>query len=290
MNGINICNLRYINVYSLPRSCTNLFAAINHIHPEFFSINVGGGRYPLAFSWRALLKKSIIVNGEIKKNRDQIRYILRDELKFGFVGKRVTYFSQFLFKLISYFRSSDVNVILVRNPYAIASSMHRYYINKKTHKIWNMDDDLNIELFVNEYSNLVFGGKRINKKALFVSIDDFVTDKNVVNNFYDYLGTYPIDYSGYQCLNCQCGQKFNVNQNGVYCKVCGPISGHGGLNLSLNVDTQRLRDISFLPVKSRTLLRKNLFKKFGEVTDTIFGMDDTVNVNLLSTATESKIN
>jgi hypothetical protein len=291
MKAINVCNLRHINVYSLPRSGTNLFAAINHVHPEIFSINhvhpeifsinVGGGRYPLAFSWRDLLKQSIIVNGEIEKDRDQVRYILRDELKFGFVGRRVTHFSQFLFKLISFFRSNDAIVILLRNPYAIASSMHRYF-TKKNHKRWNMESDLNIKRFANDYFNLIYGGWRVKKNSLFVSIEQFVSDKNIADKYYKYLDTYPIEYMGFQYLNCQCGQKFDVYKNAVYCNVCGPICGEGGLNLSQRLDINRLRDMSFLSTASKVILRKNLLEKFGEDVDKIFSMDGTIDVTLLN--------
>ena len=44
-----------------------------------------------------------------------------------------------------------------------------------------------------------------------------------------------------------------------------------------------------LPEKNRLLLRNYLFKKFGEITDEIFGMDGTVNVHFLSTATEPRL-
>ena len=147
---------RCINVYSLPRSGTNLFGAYLMQHPKIISYNVAGGRHPFRANFGSS-KYEIFSGSGLYKNYDDESYYLRDELKFSFVGPRINWLEQGIFKLYErMFRKLNKRVVLIRNPYAIAASMYDYQLKNSSHKhVWNVSIKDQLNNFVSGFSNLI---------------------------------------------------------------------------------------------------------------------------------------
>ena len=71
--------MQRINVYSFPRSGTNLFAAHMNLHPNIFSVNTGGGRI-VDFPLHDFHKYPLFLDG-INYVKDEIKFVLLDEVR-----------------------------------------------------------------------------------------------------------------------------------------------------------------------------------------------------------------
>jgi len=180
----------YINVFSLPRSGTNLFASFMSRHPKIISYNVGGGRFPLRPNYNSK-KNQIIISPQIKKEANKDTFYLRDELKFNFIGPKIYWPEQYVFKIyLKFFKRFNKNkIILLRNPYSIAASMNDYYKKNKSHAhAWNMNDMTQITKFTNNFSDLVFQSKKfLNQGGIIVDPYLFFSDDRRKIDVYKYL-------------------------------------------------------------------------------------------------------
>ena len=220
----------YINVFSLPRSGTNLFASFISRHPKIISYNVGGGRFPLRPNYNPK-NYQIPSSTQIKKEVNKVTFYLRDELKFNLIGPKIYWPEQYVFKIYLKFfkRLNKHKIILLRNPYSIAASMHDYYKKNKSHElVWNMNDMSQIRKFTNNFSDLLFQSKKfLNQGGIIVDPYLFFSDERRKIDVYKYLA---ID--SYQSMQ-KIGQVHNTNNK-------KEIFEFGGFNPQAKVASERL--------------------------------------------------
>lgn len=230
---------KYINVYSLPRSGTNLFAAFLMKHPLIISYNVGGGRYPFRANLR-LPKNEIFGEVGIEKNFGSTIYHLRDELKFDFIGKKRTWVGQYLFKHYSrFFSKYTKTVVLIRNPFSIASSMYSYQTGNESHsRLWDVSRAEARRNFVYQYASLVLNAKKVVASGGTI-IDPYIffTDDAEKFRLFEYLG---LDINDIDIIKaCRKGHLFEIEDNFFACP-CGKLMGSGGFNPASDIDPNRL--------------------------------------------------
>ena len=266
-----------INIYSLPRSGTNLFAGYLMRHPKIVSHNVGGGRHPFRANFNSLQHEIFTAAGAFKDyNKDT--YYLRDELKFSFVGSKRTWSEQALFKIyVSLFKKFNKSIVLIRNPYAIASSMYDYQLKNSSHSdLWDVSSKRILDKFVKNFVFLVNNSKRvINEGGIIVDPYLFFTEKSMQSSLFDFLCLNASDMQKIE--RCKKGHKFKIVDNELACP-CGKLEGFGGFNPLSQLESRRLLTnekyieagfINALKIKLDMKLGKSIAQCFSEtgVTD-----------------------
>lgn len=192
------------------------------VHP----VNTGGGRYP--FRSHKMFSSSIFESPKILKS-EKCNFIVKDELHFRFVGSRLTYLSQLLYKIFSY---KNQKILIIRNPYSIIRSMHEYQMKNGTHKYWDMNKKENLDCFFSEFKN--FAKNIYNDRYLNLNIIKFFANKNYHNE---------IIFKIFNSLNlseqtfiCELGHKL-TNPN-YFCS-CGNLLGQGNFKPNAPFDHDR---------------------------------------------------
>jgi len=233
-----------INVFSLPRSGTNLFASLMHNHPEIFSINSGGGSKPeIIFDENEIKRRCIYASGGINKDFNKIKYVLLDEMH-----------------IESYNKFSGSNICLIRNIDSIKNSILNF--NKKYKYYWNPFLLRNLDV---SYNNILDFAKKDNVLGIYVeSIVKY--PKESFQQICDFLNI-EYDESMYTFKNsfkkhkCECGNDFTTTKSDLlfgsyfrkrnirdkkqstyfYCDKCKVISaGYGGFNPYNDLDFNRV--------------------------------------------------
>lgn len=250
-------NPRYLRIYSLPRSGTNLFAAMLHNHPNIFSINSGGGSKKTVYGWEYARRHSIYPYADLYKKEKDVDYWLLDELKLhGYRGE-----GRFISLRDKVFLSQSF--VNIRNPFGVLASMHKFH-TKYSHPDWELTEN-NIIKFFEKYKIYL----RLARCGLVTPIyfDVFV---NNLEYYYmlicdrlgiDYSKTYTSFQNTFEKLGCRCGNSFEKGESQLiiggffkrnniilekpnetfYCSKCDKhVLGFGGFNPHQNIDVKRM--------------------------------------------------
>ena len=263
--------IRFIDVYSLPRSGSNLFAAYMMLHTNIVSYNVAGGRHPLRANFGQKRYEVLSGPGIYKKNVD-VLYRLRDELKFHFVGPKTTWLEQGVFRLLNAFtQKKPFIIILLRNPYAIASSMQSYQKTNPSHRnVWDMRKNKVREKFVVGYCKLLEKISHTVKSGGYI-VDPywFFKSEQLRVELFESLN---LEYSKIGSIEkCRRGHKYE-KCDGVYSCDCGQLEGFGGFKPQISVDPSRLltnkeflntQECELLMEQMRSVLEPSIFDCFN---------------------------
>lgn len=218
--------MKIIDIYSFPRSGTNLLAFTLSKYYGVHSVNTGGGRYP--FRTHKMFSSSIFENPKVLKS-ENCKYIVKDELHFRLVGSRLTHFSQLFYKYISY---KNQKILIIRNPYSIIRSMHDYQCKNGTHNYWDMNNKENLDSFFSEFKK--FAEKLYSDRYINLNITNFFTNNNyqekIVLNLFSSLKL------SEQTFECELGHKLTSPN---YSCSCGNLEGQGNFNPNLPFDKER---------------------------------------------------
>ena len=274
---------RCINVYSLPRSGTNVFSGYLMQHAKIISHNVAGGRHPFRANFGST-KYEIFSGSGAYKIYDLDCYYLRDELKFSFIGPRKTWPEQLLFKLYEHmFRSMNKRVVLMRNPYAIAASMYDYQLKNSSHNhVWDVSKKDQLIKFVSSFSKMIKKSKVVLKTGGII-IDPylFFTQESMKLKLFDFLGLNISDLEKVEI--CKNGHKFEVIDNQLTCP-CGKLEGFGGFNPLLQINADRLlTNKIYTNADFLTSLNYELDSKLGEAISSCFNQSGITDIDSLLT-------
>lgn len=280
--------MKFINVYSLPRSSTNLFAGYLMMNSNIVSYNVGGGRYPF-ISKNKSPKNELFQGPGIRKLIDSDTCFVRDELKANFIGPWKTYPAQLAFKFYErFFHYNQKRIILLRNPFGIAASMQSKVDRTGTHKhVWDLGHRSSLEKFSREYVRLVGliktpypGGTSVVDPWLFFS------DENVRSQLFKDLDLPLLDYS--EKLLCKNGHEYSI-ENNFYTCACGVLTGFGGFNPAVWVDPDRLlANKAYIGNDFMFELQDLLVEGLGTKVASCFSMDGKTNLSDLLMFMESQ--
>jgi len=228
-----------INIYSLPRSGTNLFAGYLMQHQNIVSHNVAGGRHPFQANFHSA-QHEIYAGAGMHKNYDKTAYFLRDELKFYYIGSKRTWPEQAAFKIYErLFKRLNKRVVLMRNPYAIASSMYDYQVKNSSHRhVWDVSKKDQRIKFVQGFADLLKNSKSVlDEGSVIVDPYLFFTDETMKLRLFDFLDLKNSDMNKIE--KCKKGHRFEIVDNQLTCP-CGKLEGFGGFNPLLEIDHDRL--------------------------------------------------
>lgn len=243
-----------VYVYGLPRSGSNLFAAFLHCHEEIWSINCGGGEITSVRDWSEAKDRCIYVNGGYRKSTEQIRYFVFDEMKPPFGVRR----------LLLRPRAPKLNIITVRNPLAVATSMINFS-RRYGQNLWDLSAPDRLNDFVTGYRRYLKACARID--GHWVSVVEFFADlPGNIKRLLSYLDLDDSGWSGGLPLDekrviCSCGGNYVVRETNkihgtffrrnnitkdrmepaLYCTRCDShLLGYGGFNPLQPIDVERL--------------------------------------------------
>jgi len=232
-------------------------------HPMIVSHNVGGGRYPFRANFNSY-RYEVFTGAGLSKKYSSKTFFLRDELKFELIGNRRTWPEQYLFKLYQkLFSKINNTVVLIRNPFAIASSMYSYQLNNSKHShLWDVSKEGPRMKFVKQYANLILNAKKVlSNGGKIIDPYLFFTDKDERLNFFDFLDL-NIDELD-EIKVCKKGHNFNL-EDGYYVCPCGKLEGFGGFNPALEINADRLlTNMKYTDCGFLDLIKDDLDRKLG---------------------------
>lgn len=267
-----------LNIYSLPRSGTNLFAGYLAMFENVLAYNVDGGRRPFA---PELLKSEseLFSYPGILTNITCSNIIVRDELSANLVGPKKYWMEQIIFRVYEKFTMNQ-RVVLLRNPYSIASSMHRYQLKHTSHAhVWNMMDSRQMAHFVNRFRKLLLFVKKRRSRCLIVSPFEFFENPQYQKSILQKIG---LDSAVKRaCLKCINNHKYELLDDQFSCE-CGILMGQGGYNPAKSIDPNRLlTETKFMETDIISQLEEMLRNQIGEKLTDVFNENGRYSIQRL---------